>query len=469
MKSNFPRVIIAAVMSGSGKTTITAGLLAALKRRGLNVQPYKIGPDYIDTGWHTLASGKISHNLDSWLVGKDKLQEIFTATSQGADISIIEGVMGLYDGGRGGISSTAEISKLLDAPVVLVIDAKSMGTSAAAIALGFREFDKSVKLAGVILNRVGSDSHRKMIVDALNDLGIKCFGAIKRNDEFILPERHLGLVPTTENNSAGVIEKICAAVEEQVDVDGLIRLAKNSAPLEIPTSLIPYFPNSLIPYFPNSLIPYFPNSLKIAVARDEAFSFYYGESLRELEKLGAEIVFFSPLNDEALPENISGLIIGGGFPEMFAARLQSNKKIRADIFHAAEIGLPIFAECGGFMYLMRELIDFDGKIFEMCGVLDGVATMTNKLQTVGYVEAEILSDCVLGKAGDILRAHEFHFSTAQTSDEKIFKCRRMRTGSEYLAGAVKKNIVASYLHIHFAGCPNAAKTFISACKKFSGL
>lgn len=453
MKNNFPRLIIAATQSGSGKTTITAGLLAALKRRGLKVQSYKVGPDYIDTGWHSLASGKISHNLDSWLVGEDKLKEIFTATADGADISIIEGVMGLYDGGRGGISSTAEISKLLNAPVVLVIDAKSMGTSAAAVALGFREFDKTINFAGVILNRLGSDSHRKMIVDALDKIGIKCFGAIKRNDEFILPERHLGLVPTTENNSADVIEKICAAVESQVDVDALISLSKNSAPLE-----------KFI------CIEKFSTTIKIAVAKDEAFSFYYGESLRELERLGAEIVFFSPLNDEHLPENISGLIIGGGFPEMFAARLEQNKKIRADIFHAAESGLPIFAECGGFMYLMRELIDFSGKSFEMCGVLDGKATMTDKLQTVGYVEAEILSDCVIGKAGNKIRAHEFHFSKElETAGEKIFKCKRMRTGKEYFAGAVKKNIVASYLHIHFAGCPNAAKNFVDACKKFGGV
>jgi len=454
MKNDFPRLIIAATQSGSGKTTITAGLLAALKRRGQDVQSYKIGPDYIDTGWHSLASGKISHNLDSWLVGEDKLKEIFMATSEGADISIIEGVMGLYDGGRGGISSTAEISKLLNAPVVLVIDAKSMGTSAAAIALGFREFDRTINLAGVILNRIGSDSHRKMIVDALDKIGIKCFGAIRRNDEFILPERHLGLVPTTENNSADVIEKICAAVESQVDVDALISLAKNSSPLKN------------LPYTLN-LTPY---TLKIGVAKDEAFSFYYGESLRELERHGAEIVFFSPLRDEHLPENISGLIIGGGFPEMFAARLEQNKKIRADIFHAAEIGLPIFAECGGFMYLMRELIDFSGKIFEMCGVLDGAAAMTDKLQMVGYVAAEILSDCVIGKAGDKIRAHEFHFSKElDVAGDRIFKCERMRTGKEYFAGAVKKNIVASYLHIHFAGCPNAAKTFIDACKKFRGL
>ena len=450
MKNNLPRIIIAATQSGSGKTTITAGLLAALKNRGLNVQPYKIGPDYIDTGWHALACGKISHNLDSWLVGKDKLNEIFIQTAFRADISIIEGVMGLYDGGKGGISSTAEISKLLNAPVVLVIDAKSMGTSAAAIALGFREFDKSVKLAGVILNRIGSDSHKKMIVDALNSLGIKCFGAIKRNDEFFLPERHLGLVPTTENNSIDIINKICAAVEEQIDIDALISLANNSTPIEIT-------PKS------SKLTA---NSLKIAVARDEAFNFYYESSLNELERRGAEIIYFSPLNDETLPQNIGGLIIGGGFPEMFAAKLQQNKNLRADINRMAEIGLPIFAECGGFMYLMKNLIDFDGKSFEMCGVIDGVATMTNKLQIVGYVEAEILSECIIGKICDKIRAHEFHFSTAATSDEKIFKCRRMRTGKEYFAGVCKKNLVASYLHINFAGNPSAASYFINQASNF---
>ena len=245
MVSNFPRLIIAATQSGSGKTTITAGLLAALKNRGLNVQAYKVGPDYIDTGWHELAIDKPSHNLDSWLVGADKLKDIFIETSICADVSIIEGVMGLYDGGRGGISSTAEIAKLLDAPVILVIDAKSMGTSAAAIALGFREFDKSVNLAGVILNRIGSDSHKQMIIDALDGLGIKCFGTIRRNDEFILPERHLGLVPTTENKAVDSLQKICAAVSEQVDIDGLIELAKSSSPLEKSNSLIPSFPNSL--------------------------------------------------------------------------------------------------------------------------------------------------------------------------------------------------------------------------------
>ena len=303
----------------------------------------------------------------------------------------------------------------------------------------------------MILNRLGSDSHKKIIVDALNALNIKCFGAIKRNDEFILPERHLGLVPTAENNSDDVIQKICAAVEAQIDVDAIICLAKSSSPLESSFTAKKISP-----------------TIKIAVARDEAFNFYYESSLNELERLGAKIIFFSPLNDEHLPK-VDGLIIGGGFPEMFAARLEANKTLRAEIFNAANAGLPIFAECGGFMYLMRELIDFDGKIFEMCGVIDGVATMTNKLQTVGYVEAEILSECVIGKIGDKIRAHEFHFSTAAASDEKIFKCRRLRTGKEYFAGVCKKNLVASYLHIHFAGNPSAASYFIQACKNFKRL
>lgn len=447
MKNN-PRLIIAATQSGSGKTTITAGLLKALKNRGLNVQAYKVGADYIDTGWHELASGKPSHNLDSWLVGEDKLKKIFIETSHGADLSIIEGVMGLYDGGKGGVSSTAEISKLLNAPVILVIDAKSMGTSAAAVALGFKEFDKSIDLAGVILNRLGSDSHKNIIVDALNQLGIKVFGAIKRNDEFFLPERHLGLVPTAENNSADVIDKISAAVEYQIDIDALIDLANTATPIKITSSPL---------LAPN-------RRLKIGVARDEAFNFYYESSLQELERLGAEIIYFSPLHDEHLPE-VSGLIIGGGFPEMFAARLEQNKSLRADILNAATNNLPIFAECGGFMYLMRNLVDFDGNSFEMCGVIDGSATMTKKLQMVGYVEAEILSDCVIGKAGDKIRAHEFHFSTSNAQDN-LFKCRRMRTGKEYLAGVCKKNIVASYLHIHFAGCPNAAINFMRQASNF---
>ena len=447
MKNNFPRLIIAATQSGSGKTTITTGLLLALKNRGLNVQPCKVGPDYIDTGWHALACGKPSHNLDSLLVGADNLPKIFTDAARDADISVIEGVMGLFDGSRNGHGSTAEIAKLLDAPVVLVVDAKSMGASAAAIALGFREFDKSINFAGVILNRLGSDSHAKLIVDALDKLDIKVFGMIRRNDEFKLPERHLGLVPTTENFSADVLQKICAAVENQVDVDALINLARNAKPLE-------NFPLRIT----NSAL-----RIKLAVARDAAFNFYYDASLRVLEQFGAQIIFFSPLEDEILPD-VDGLIIGGGFPEMFAAQLERNKKIRNEIFRAAKNGLPIFAECGGFMYLMNRLVDFDGRAFEMCGVLDGTATMTRKLQRVGYVSAELSANCVLGSRGEKFFAHEFHYSTTDVA-ENIFACKRLRTGENFTAGVAVENVVASYLHVHFAGCPHVAKNFVEACLK----
>ncbi|MBQ7706028.1 MAG: cobyrinate a,c-diamide synthase [Selenomonadaceae bacterium] len=522
MQKIFPRVIIAATQSGAGKTTITSGILAALKKRGLNVQPYKVGPDYIDTGFHEIASGKVSHNLDSWLVGEKKLFESFFMPLERSRIAVIEGVMGLYDCGVGGVSSTAEISLILRSPVILVIDAKSMGTSAAAVALGFREFDKNVNLAGVILNRVGSDSHKKIIVDALEKINIKCFGAIKRNAEFVLPERHLGLVPTAENNFAGIIEKICATVESELDIDKIIEVA-NSAPavnIEIPAvkkisskcfgaikrnaefvlperhlGLVPTAENNFagiiekicatveseldidkiievansappvqIQNYSTITLPHYHT--KIAVAKDAAFNFYYEESLQELEKLGAEIVYFSPLDDEKLPENISGLIIGGGFPEMFAEKLQSNKKIRAAIRTAAENNLPIYAECGGFMYLMNTITDFGGRNFEMCGVIPARAFMTDKLQMVGYVEAEILQDCIIGKAGDKLHAHEFHFSTAET-DRNIFACKRIRTGKIFRAGFFTENIVASYLHIHFAGCPRAAENFVNACNNYN--
>ena len=451
----YPRIIIAATQSGAGKTTITSGILAALVKRGLNVQAYKVGPDYIDTGFHEIASGKPSHNLDSWLVGENKLVEIFFTPSRSPKLAVIEGVMGLYDGGVAGVSSTAQIAQILQIPVVLVIDVKSMGTSAAAVALGFREFDKNLNLAGVILNRVGSDSHKKIIVDALEKLNIKCFGAIKRNENFILPERHLGLVPTAENNFAEVIEKICATVESEIEIDALIKIAETAPDVEIPIK------NALTPNTYN-LKP------KIAVAKDAAFNFYYEESLNELEKRGAELVYFSPLTDEILPENISGLIIGGGFPEMFAEKLQANKKIRRAIRTAAENNLPIYAECGGFMYLMNSITNFEGKNFEMCGVIPARAVMTDKLQTVGYIDAEILSDCIIGKAGDKIHAHEFHFSTAEISDDKnIFNCKRMRTGKIYRAGFFTENIVASYLHIHFAGFQSAAENFVNACRNFN--
>ena len=454
MKIKLPRIVVAAVSSGGGKTTVVTGLLSALRQKGLKVQSYKVGPDYIDPGYHRLASGYPAHNLDSWLMPEDKLREIFIRTSKEADISVVEGVMGLYDGGRSGVSSTAEIAKLLDAPVVLVIDAKSMGASAAAIALGFREYDQQVKLAGVILNRLGSDTHRLMIEKAMQEIGIPVLGAIKRDDSLAMPERHLGLLPVEENQrELEAVEAIGRAVVSQTDLVSIIRIADKAGEMELADDSNDVTEDDKI--------------VTIAVARDDAFSFYYPESLRILEKSGARIILFSPLKDKELPF-CDGVILGGGFPEMFAEALRCNYTMLESIKNAAESGMPIYSECGGFMYLTQAMIDFDGIEHPMAGVLPCRVQMNKKLQMVGYVSAEMNTDTVLGPKGTRLHGHEFHFSSEIIPEkdcrDRAFTFTRMRNNAVYQAGYAWKNVLGSYLHLHFAGCPEAADYFVEKCK-----
>ena len=457
MKQRIPRIVIAATQSGSGKTTIVTGLLAALKEKGLKVQSYKVGPDYIDPGYHEIASGRPGHNLDTWLVTEEKLAEIFARTADDADIAIIEGVMGLYDGGKNGISSTASVAKLLDAPVLLVINAKSMGESAAALALGFKQYDPTVNIAGVILNRLGSPTHRQMIEEALERLDIPVFGAVGRNDKMNMPERHLGLLPVQENNSeAEVVAEIGRTVGASVDLEKIIGLAESAPEIELPAR------NTL----PEK------RRVRIAVARDDAFTFYYPESIYQLEISGAEIIPFSPLHDREMPE-ADGLILGGGFPEMFASELYGNESMRASIGEAAKSGMPIYAECGGFMYLMKEMVDFDGNHFPMTGIIPGSVTMNKKLQTVGYVAATMEKDTVLGRKGTVLHGHEFHFSSECAPENinpeeypRAFTFQRMRKIPPYLAGYAKDNILGSYLHLHFAGSPEAARSFVDKCAEY---
>ncbi len=363
MRYMIPRLVIAATQSGSGKTTIATGLLSALREQGLVVQSFKVGPDYIDPGYHTIASGRPAHNLDSWLVPRENLPELFAAESEGADIAVIEGVMGLYDGGREGISSTAEIAKLLQAPVVLVLDVKSMGASAAAIAKGFRDYDPEVNLAGVILNRLGSETHEAMIRQAMKEIDMPILGALRRDDSLHMPERHLGLLPAAENErEQQTIDSMGAAVAKSLDIEAILHIACLNDDIEVPEPLD---------------VTNEPKKCRIGIAKDEAFSFYYPASLRVLEMMGAELVPFSPLNDDSLPK-VDGLLIGGGFPEMFAEKLQENEAMRTAIKEAAAKGMPIYAECGGYMYLLDSLKDFEGREFAMCGVLKGTATMTKK-------------------------------------------------------------------------------------------
>jgi cobyrinic acid a,c-diamide synthase len=457
IEKNIPRIVIAATNSGAGKTTIVTGILAAMKEKGYKVQSYKIGPDYIDPGYHQLASGKLGHNLDSWLVSEKKINEIFFKTAAEADIAIIEGVMGLYDGGRKGVSSTATIAKLLNAPVVLVIDAKSMGDSAAAIALGFKLYDPEVNFAGVIINRLGSETHKKMICEAMEKINIPVLGCIFREEQITMPERHLGLTPITENNSEKTITLIKNAILKQCNIAELYRIAKNTPPYSSSFSQ-------------NTTKKIYPK-VKIGVAHDEAFSFYYPESLAILEELGAEIIPFSPLRGQKVPD-VQGLIIGGGFPEMFVQQLNQNETMRESILQAGENGLPIYAECGGLMYLTKYIKDFSGTVFDMVGLIPATCMMNTKLQTVGYIEAEALDDNILCLKSDKIHGHEFHFSSMlidESIDEHFpwaFQFTKVRTGVKYYAGYSQNNILASYLHLHFAGNIALAKRFIQKCHKF---
>lgn len=449
-----PRLVIAGTSSGVGKTTIVTGLLAALRSRGLRVQSYKIGPDYIDPGYHRLASGRPAHNLDSWLVPAEKIPLLFMKTANDCDLAIIEGVMGLFDGGRGGISSTAAIAKQLGAPVVLVLDARSAGESVAATALGFKQYDPGLKLDGFIVNRLGSDSHKEMVTEALARLGLPVLGCMRRDNSLGVSERHLGLTPVEETDGLKAVEAMGRRIEQDIDLEGILRVAYSAAPIALP----------------DREVQAKGSPVSIGVAQDEAFSFYYPESLAVLEEYGARIVPFSPLRDKALPE-VDGLIFGGGFPEMFINELAANEDMKQAIRRAAEERKPIYAECGGLMYLTRKIAAFDGQQHDMVGLIPAVCRMESKLQTVGYVEATTLADTLLGSAGNTLRGHEFHFSSFEPDAPEqfpyAFRFKKTRTGSEYASGFASGNVLASYLHLHFSGNTSAAEYFLEKCRSFA--
>ena len=433
------RIVIAGSSSHCGKTSITCGLLASLRQRGFNVAAYKTGPDYIDPQFLRKSGKCEAYNLDTWLMSAQKTLELFAETSRRKDIAVIEGAMSLYDGG---LHSTAEIAKLLRAPVILVIDAKSMGESAAAIALGFREYDHSVNLAGVILNKAGSDYHVKIIAEELSRLGIKFLGALKRDDKLTMPERHLGLVPACENESFDA-ERLRFAVEDGVNISEVVRISENVPELKIS-------PQKLRPRV---------KKVRIGIARDEAFSFYYPESISTLEKFGAEIEYFSPLRDKNLPE-ADGYIFGGGFPEMYACELAGNtamiESVRKNI-------RPVLAECGGMMYLCRSLCDIDGMSHAMAGVIPYEAVMTSR-PVLGYMEARAVKDNILCEEGSIIRGHEFHYSRTVPEileNDCAFILTRRGTKTSHYGGYAHGNILASYLHVNMFGYPELAERFIN--------
>ncbi len=455
-----PRIVIAGTNSGSGKTTFTAGLISALRSRGMTVQPFKTGPDYIDPGFHTLAAGRPCRNLDTMLLSRDGTLELFDRNSSGADLSVVEGVMGLFDGAgaRDERGSTAHLAKMLKAPVLLVVNGRSMARSAAALVLGFSKFDRRVAVAGVLLNALGSANHYRILKEAIEgDTGIPVFGYLPRTADIAVPERHLGLVPSVEQEQgAEMIERIRLLIEEHVDVKGLLELARR-APL-----LPSYSPAIFAP-------PATPRGARIAVARDEAFHFYYQDNLDILEHLGATLLPFSPLRDPKLPEGTQGVYIGGGFPEEFAEKLSANESLRAELRAAADRGMPLFAECGGLMYLVERLEDKSGATHGMAGVFPGVTRMGKRLQALGYCGGTLERGALIGRKGASLRGHLFHWSIYDSEgNDELFSLRLEKNGSIYRDGLAKKNAFASYLHLHFGTNLAPARRFLERAAKFTG-
>jgi cobyrinic acid a,c-diamide synthase len=444
-----PRVVIAGTSSGSGKTTLACGLISALRRAGRRVQGFKVGPDYIDPSYHRLASGRPGRNLDAFLSGPQLIPPLARHGAAGADIAVIEGVMGMFDGasGRGELASTAHVAKLLRAPVLLVVDGSAMARSAAAVVHGFRTFDPDVPVAGVLFNRVGSDVHERLLRDAVAELEVPVLGALRRDDRVTAPERHLGLIPAGERQAraAAALDVLAEAVARQCDLEGIERLARSAPELPGPAWSPPAVPAGA--------------GTPIAIARGTAFSFHYEENLELLAAAGGELQEFDPTRDEAMPPGAQALILAGGFPEVVGAELSANRALRAEVAAFAAAGHPVLAECGGLLYLAREL---DGH--EMCGVLPARGEMVGRL-TLGYREARAATPTPWMDAGDQVRGHEFHYSQVQVAETPAPPqpaWELSARGVTRVEGFVQGSVQAGYLHVHWAAHPHIARGFVAA-------
>lgn len=454
--------VIAGTHSGCGKTSISLGLMAALARRGMGVQPFKCGPDFIDPGHHALAcereDGPVpSQNLDGWMLDKQANIDIFNRYGAGCDVAVIEGVMGLFDGisGTGDDGSTAQMAKALGLPVILVVDARAMARSAAALVSGYAGFDDDLNIVGVIFNRVGGESHVELLRDAMSLLpDIPVLGCLGRDENITTPSRHLGLVtPDQEGPDMTQYQRLADWVETGVNVEDLL-------------SILPGI--EVVPPF--EPVPQLPK-VTIGLARDNAFCFYYEENLRLLREAGARLVEFSPLEDARLPDNLDGLYIGGGYPELYAFELGQNNKLRRDIRDFCEAGHPVYAECGGFMYLMNDIITGRGR-YAMAGVFPIRSEMFDRFHTLGYREVVTRADTVLGGAGLTARGHEFHYSSIQQDEdfsalEPIYVMSGRKGVIDTPEGFRMGNTLGSYVHLHFASNPDIPRAFVQACLEFA--
>jgi cobyrinic acid a,c-diamide synthase len=456
---------IAGERSGVGKTTITLSLLAVLRQRQLSVQSFKVGPDYIDPMFHRYVTGRECRNLDPVLTSEVYVQQCFAHHTQTADYALVEGVMGLFDGATGvdDTASTAHIARLLDLPVLLVIDCSRLSRSAAAIALGYRSFDPRLQFAGVVLNRVGSDRHLELLKAALEPLNLPILGVFRRHDDITIPDRHLGLVPTAELPVLdSLIERLANLGETCFDWSRLLPLLKahNTPPIPTTTAF------NQNPVSQNSKPK---TSTRIAIAHDRAFSFYYADNLELLEQLGAELVFWSPLSDPGLPAGVQGLYLGGGFPEVFAAALSDNQAAQQSVRQAIQAGMPTYAECGGLMYLCEQIVDFAGQFWKMVGILPTTATMTGRL-SLGYRRAIALQDSPLLPAGSETWGHEFHRSNLSTQSAlPLYRVGGYDSDSlMQLEGWRSHQLHASYIHLHWGASPEIPARFLTQCLKFEG-
>lgn len=449
-------IMIAGTHSGCGKTTISLGLMGALSKK-YRVVPFKIGPDFVDPTYHRFVTGNHSYNLDLHMQGKESLKRLYSTKSIIGDISIIEGVMGLFDGrDETGWGSSAHIAKLLDLPVILVVDGKAMSKSVSAVVLGYRKLDPELNLSGVILNRVVNQEHFALLKKCIQqDTGVEVLGYLPQNPDLVIPERALGLIPHDElEDLNGRLEKLYNYIYTHIDIDEIGKIAKNGKAVSKEDKSTSLRKN---------------NTIKIALAQDKSFCFYYQAALELFEEKGAEFIPFSPIQDFSLPKGVSGLYIGGGFPENFADLLSKNKSMINSISKAINSGLPTYAEGGGLMYLMKSIQDLQGNHYPMAGIFDGTAVMTKHLQNFGYVSVKTLKDNTLAPKDKTFNGQEFHYSKINGSSADLsYIVTKPRLNNSWQCGYIHKNCLASYVHIDFYAYPELIDNFLEKCLMWKG-
>ncbi len=456
--------MVAGTQSGAGKTTVALALMAALRQQGFTVQPFKCGPDFLDTGHHSALCGRRSRNLDSWMLSREANRAVFSSASRDADAAIVEGAMGLYDGAVGETEegSPAEMAKLLDLPVVLVIDAAKSARSIAAVVMGFESFDPAVRFAGIVLNRVGGEGHYRLLEAAIRKVSsTPLLGYLPKNAAISIPERHLGL--HTAEETASATDRLAAfaqAGQEHLYLTPLLGLSWSGSGPEAGAG-------AEAPGKAPRAAGGGQERVRIGVARDKAFSFYYEDNFDLLREQGAEIVPFSPLEDAELPPNLDGLYLGGGYPELYAEALSRNTAMLAGIRAFAAQDKPVYAECGGMIYLGQSLTLLDGRRHAMAGVLPLEFEMTSRLVNFGYVQMVFVADCLLGKKGTAVRGHSFHCSRVRGGDAlaAAYRLAYVLSGREETEGFSRGNLLASYVHLHFRANPSLAASLVEAARQ----